>query len=132
MSEVNPAGKRGRTDSSANAAGKLLNSNPAQPTYPHSSSVSHQPAKQNVPLVETYSSLIPTTSAVAKQYLCPDMGMGDRNHPSPSTTIRNWQVFPGRNRFYCDGRCMTAKSAGIFYFTITLIVGTMALFFAFE
>src|SRR5271170_368309 len=116
MSEVDPAGKRGRTDFSANAAAKLLNSNPTLPTYPQNLSVSNQSAKQHVPVVETYSSLIPSTSAVAKQYLCPDIGMGDRNHSTPRAVVRNWQIFPGRNRFYCDGRCMTAKSTGVFYF----------------
>jgi len=45
---------------------------------------------------------------------------------------RKWQVFPGRNRFCCNGRVMMAKQAGVFYVTLVLIIGTSGLFFGFE
>ena len=45
---------------------------------------------------------------------------------------RNWQQFPGRNRFYCDGRVMMAKQISVFYFTVTLLVVTVTLFCVFE
>ena len=45
---------------------------------------------------------------------------------------RKWEVFPGRNSFYCNGRIVMAQKAGIFYLTVVLIVATSALFFAFD
>ena len=45
---------------------------------------------------------------------------------------RKWEVFPGRNSFYCNGRIVMAQKAGIFYLTVALIVTTSALFFAFD
>ncbi|XP_043198971.1 palmitoyltransferase ZDHHC18-B-like isoform X2 [Amphibalanus amphitrite] len=52
--------------------------------------------------------------------------------PPPPPPVRRWQQFPGRNRFFCDGRIMMARKMGIFYFTVTLIVGTTTLFFVFD
>ncbi|KAH7936597.1 hypothetical protein HPB49_001632 [Dermacentor silvarum] len=43
--------------------------------------------------------------------------------------VKKWQVFPGRNKFYCDGRLMMARQTGVFYVTVVLIVGTCTLFF---
>ena len=45
---------------------------------------------------------------------------------------RKWEVFPGRNSFYCNGRIVMAQKAGIFYLTVVLIVATSAMFFAFD
>lgn len=49
----------------------------------------------------------------------------------PAVT-KKWEVFAGRNRFYCDGRLMTAPHLGVFYLTIVLITGTSVLFFIYE
>ncbi|XP_015174340.1 PREDICTED: uncharacterized protein LOC107065291 isoform X2 [Polistes dominula] len=45
---------------------------------------------------------------------------------------RKWELFPGRNRFCCDGRVMTAPQTGVFYVTVCLVAGTSGLFFAFD
>ena len=45
---------------------------------------------------------------------------------------KKWESFPGRNKFYCDGRIMMAKQTGVFYLTIVLILVTCGLFFTFE
>lgn len=45
---------------------------------------------------------------------------------------RKWEIFAGRNRFYCNGRLMTAPHCGVFILTICLITGTSLLFFTFD
>lgn len=45
---------------------------------------------------------------------------------------KKWEVFQGRNRFYCDGRLMTAPNSGVFLLTVFLITVTSLLFFIFE
>ncbi|XP_055602039.1 palmitoyltransferase ZDHHC9 isoform X2 [Uranotaenia lowii] len=51
--------------------------------------------------------------------------------PSQKVT-KKWEIFAGRNKFYCDGYLITAPNSGVFYFTVVLITGTSGLFFAFD
>lgn len=45
---------------------------------------------------------------------------------------RKWEVFPGRNQFFCDGRVVMAKQASMFYLTIGLILLPSILFLAID
>jgi len=47
-------------------------------------------------------------------------------------TQRNWEIFPGRNKFYCNGRIIMSNSNCVFMLTVLLIIGTTGLFFAFD
>jgi len=51
--------------------------------------------------------------------------------PSPSRQKR-WQVLPGRNKFFCDGRLMMSRSTGMFFLTIGLLFTVNGLFFALD
>ncbi|XP_030851166.1 palmitoyltransferase ZDHHC18 isoform X2 [Strongylocentrotus purpuratus] len=55
--------------------------------------------------------------------------------PTMATTTdmrKKWQVLPGRNTYFCDGRILMAKQKGIFYLTTFLILMVSTMFFAFD
>lgn len=53
-------------------------------------------------------------------------------HPENSNLRRKWEYFPGKNRFYCDGRVMTAPSIRFCTLSFALILLTFVLFVVFE
>ncbi|XP_016087477.1 palmitoyltransferase ZDHHC18-like isoform X1 [Sinocyclocheilus grahami] len=50
----------------------------------------------------------------------------------PKRARRRWEVFPGKNRFCCDGRVMVARQGGVLPLTLALILITSGLFFVFD
>ncbi|CAF3444367.1 unnamed protein product [Rotaria sp. Silwood1] len=46
--------------------------------------------------------------------------------------VRKWELLESKNRFYCDGRCLTGRDIGVLILALFLIIATSGLFFAFD
>lgn len=87
--------------------------------------------KKDLREVQQQLSITSSSDAFCHKSVDSLIGLDETERNMPYVT-RKWQTFPGRNKFYCNGRIMMAKQTGIFYFTVGLIIITSGLFFVFE
>lgn len=76
-----------------------------------------------------YQQIDPRTLAAPSSTPASTLQSGNKD---PPRLKRKWQMFPGRNRFYCDGRMIVAQHCGVLPLTLGLIIVTTAFFFIFE
>ena len=75
--------------------------------------------------------LEPQNKVVPKNERMPQ-GRSGSNAATSTAKQKKWQVLPGKNSYFCDGRIVMARQKGIFYLTTFLILMVSTMFFAFE
>ncbi|XP_017489961.1 PREDICTED: palmitoyltransferase ZDHHC18-like [Rhagoletis zephyria] len=132
------------------AQGRLMQQQQQQQQHNHSMAAHavHGDSHAELSMSSPLSASLPSTSGIASTGGNNNNTIGNHHHnhllnlPShlqqqPIDTsnmqrIRRWKIFPGRNRFFCDGRIIMAKQISVFYFTLLLINATCILFFYYD
>ncbi|TNN86092.1 putative palmitoyltransferase ZDHHC14 [Liparis tanakae] len=79
-----------------------------------------------------YQQIDPRTLQTPTPIPPPHLGAQRAEREEPKGPRRKWQVFPGKNRFYCDGRIIVARQSGVLPLTLGLILITSGLFFIYD
>lgn len=104
-------------------------------SHPMHSLMHHQissPSQTTEVLTHNHPLPLPLSSTTGMQLLQGQDGASVPVDTSGMIKIKRWKIFPGRNRFFCDGRFVMAKEPAVFAFTIILLCGTFASFVYFE
>lgn len=95
-------------------------SNPRQPSRPSNPPLSSSPS----PARPSTDGPGPSNSMIPMDTLT----RGKTVDLAKKSTVRNYQMFPGRNKFFCGGRLMTSREYWAFLLALVLLIGPSVLF----